>query len=188
MTQTPEAKPPRKGGGRIHKADRQEAVTGVGERTSSLFRVFECIRALHERGIEPTRDAIAERTGLPLTTVDDRIKVLRTEGLISAQKQCYRPLVKHAPARPVSATVLGDGMVKLDVGDAVLELTPAEAQAVGLVTQGFAMEAISLGKVAFLEATVNKQNEELRRLRSRLEDVIEVQAREVLPQSRLPGL
>lgn len=185
MTQPTDKKPH---AGVVHRASRQDAAGPLADKASTLFRVFECIRSLDERGIEPTRDVIAQRTQLPLTTVDDRIKLLRTEGLISAQKQCYRPLVKHAPARPVSATVLGDGMVKLDVGDAVLELTPAEAQVVGLVTQGFAMEAISLGKVAFLEATVNKQNEELRRLRRRLEDVIEVQAREVLPQPRLPGL
>lgn len=43
-------------------------------------------------------------TGLKPTTVDDRIKVLRGEGMISPLKQCYWPMHQHVAAQAVSCT------------------------------------------------------------------------------------
>ncbi|MFN3735108.1 hypothetical protein [Comamonas testosteroni] len=64
---------------------------GATEEAPTLMQVFEAIRPINDAGGEPTRERIVAMTG----TVDDRIKVLRGERMISLQKQCYRPLHQH---------------------------------------------------------------------------------------------
>lgn len=184
MTQPTDKKPH---AGVVHRASREDAAGPLTDPSSSLFRVFECIRSLDERGIEPTRDLIAQRTQLPLTTVDDRIKLLRTEGLISARKQCYRPLAQHAPARHVGVTVLADGMVKLEAGDVAMDLTPTEAQRVGTLLQGHSGEDFNRGRVAVLEAQLAKHVAEMRKVQGLLNEALEVQAR-TTRQPRLDGM
>ena len=111
----------------IHKTPGGNPDTGAVEAVPTLTQVYEAIRQLHEAGEEPTRDRIHKMTGLNLTTVDDRIKVLRGEGMIAAVKQCYRPVHQHGPARDVVIVHLNDGRTLVEIGEHVLHLVRPEA-------------------------------------------------------------
>lgn len=141
----------------------------------TLMRVFEVIRQIHDAGGEPTRERIGEISGLKLTTVDDRIKELRREGYITPQKQCYRPTTLHAPARACSVTALTDGMTKIEFGDDMMTLVPAEARELGLALQGKALEATALQahhtlNTALIELAtkLRKQEQEMASMRAAL--------------------
>ncbi|KGG90971.1 hypothetical protein P245_14505 [Comamonas thiooxydans] len=114
--------------------------------------VFEAIRQIHDAGGEPTRERIVALTGLKPTTVDDRIKVLRGEGMISPLKQCYRPLHQHVAAQAVSCTVMPNGIYKIEKGDEVMTLVPAEARQLAPMLAGKALEASALERVQEIEA------------------------------------
>lgn len=135
-------------GSRVNRSNKPTSAEQPAEAVPSLLLVLECIKELDEQGIAPTRDLIAQKTGLTLTTVDDRIKVLRGEQIISQQAHCYRPTVRHAPSQPVSATCMGDGAMKIEKGDVVMELTPAEARNLGKLLMGSANESPALTAMA----------------------------------------
>lgn len=146
-----------------HRAKDGGVDLGVTEQgASSLFRVFDAIRELHSAGERPTRERIVEITRLKPTTVDDRIKALRGEGLISHEKQCYMPLEQFAPAEAISMTVLPNGMYKLEKGYSVMELNPSEARAAGQLLAGKAMEASALERIHELQALVLLQAQQLK--------------------------
>lgn len=101
--------------------DRQQAPT--------LEMVYEAVCDLVASEQFATRLTVAEMTGLPLSIVDDRLKTLVNEDRIKRIiKGFYAPHVVHPPARAISRTDLPDGMVKLEIGDDVLTLTPREAR------------------------------------------------------------
>ncbi|WFF79308.1 hypothetical protein [Delftia tsuruhatensis] len=135
----------------IHKAAGGNPDTGAVEAVPTLTQVYEAIRQLHEAGEEPTRDRIHKMTGLNLTTVDDRIKVLRGEGMISAVKQCYRPVHQHGPARAVTVTHLTDRGSILEVGEHVIHFTRTEGAMVGQAYAGLALEHTALARVTELQ-------------------------------------
>ena len=135
----------------IHKTAGGNPDTGAVEAVPTLTQVYEAIRQLHEAGEEPTRDRIHKMTGLNLTTVDDRIKVLRGEGMIAAVKQCYRPVHQHGPARDVIIVHLNDGRTLLEVGAHVMHLSRPEAARVGQGLAGLALEHTALARVTELQ-------------------------------------
>ncbi|WP_349335324.1 hypothetical protein [Delftia sp. DS1230] len=135
----------------IHKTAGGNPDTGAVEAVPTLTQVYEAIRQLHEAGEEPTRDRIHKMTGLNLTTVDDRIKVLRGEGMISAVKQCYRPVHQHGPARDVVIVHLNDGRTMVEIGDHVLHLVRPEAARLGQGLAGVALEHTALTRVTELQ-------------------------------------
>lgn len=134
----------------IHKTAGGNPDTGAVEAVPTLTQVYEAIRQLHEAGEEPTRDRIHKMTGLNLTTVDDRIKVLRGEGMISAVKQCYRPVHQHGPARDVIIAHLNDGRTMVEIGEYVLHLVRPEAARLGQALAGLALEHTALTRVTEL--------------------------------------
>jgi len=134
----------------IHKTAGGNPDTGAVEAVPTLTQVYEAIRQLHEAGEEPTRDRIHKMTGLNLTTVDDRIKVLRGEGMIAAVKQCYRPVHQHGPARDVVIVHLNDGRTMVEIGEHVLHLVRPEAARLGQGLAGIALEHTALARVSEL--------------------------------------
>ncbi len=93
----------------------------------SLKHVLECIALLTaEKGAAESSD-IRTRTGLPSMLLKERLDTLLELGQVErVQRGFYRSVTVFAPPRPVSKTVLPDGMVVLEVGDTVLHLSPAE--------------------------------------------------------------
>lgn len=137
--------------GLVHKTAGGNPDTGAVESVPTLTQVFEAIRQIHDAGGEPTRERIHQITGLKLSTVDDRIKVLRGEGMIAMAKQCYRPVHAHAPARDVIIAHLNNGMTMLEVGPYVLHLVPAEAHRIAQALAGKAMEYTALERFQELQ-------------------------------------
>lgn len=105
-------------------------------------RVYQAVVDLTNQHRPASRQLIAKITGLKLTTVDDHVKTMKDEGLLSFVVNGVVELVEHFPLdRPISITELPSGMVKYEIGDDVLELTPSEARRTGRMMGGFAQDA-----------------------------------------------
>ena len=154
-------------GSSTHRARDGGVDLGATEETPTLMLVFEAIRQIHDAGGEPTRERIVAMTGLKPTTVDDRIKVLRGEGMISPLKQCYRPLHQHVAAQAVSCTVMPNGIYKIEKGDEVMTLVPAEARQLAPMLAGKAQEASALERVQEMEARMVEMAQQLREVQRR---------------------
>lgn len=154
-------------GSSTHRARDGGVDLGATEETPTLMLVFEAIRQIHDAGGEPTRERIVAMTGLKPTTVDDRIKVLRGEGMISPLKQCYRPLHQHVAAQAVSCTVMPNGIYKIEKGDEVMTLVPAEARQLAPMLAGKALEASALERVQEMEARMVEMAQQLREVQRR---------------------
>lgn len=150
-----------------HRARDGGVDLGTTEETPTLMLVFEAIRQISDAGGEPTRERIVAITGLKPTTVDDRIKVLRGEGMISPHKQCYRPLHQHVAAQAVSCTVMPNGVYKIEKGDEVMTLVPAEARQLAPMLAGKALEASALERVQEMEARMVEIGQQLRDVQRR---------------------
>lgn len=141
---------------------------------TSSQRVFEAVRELRAQQQTATRETVAELTGLKLTVVDDRLGVLVDDGKLKRVLRGVYELVEvYPPARAISKTVLGDGMVKYDIGDDVLTLTPTEDRTLALLTAGAATQvaAIEAGRqqvfmVTEMAARVKKLEHEVACLRA----------------------
>lgn len=163
----------------IHKTAGGNPDLGAAEAVPTLTQVLEAIRQLHDAGEEPTRDRIHKMTGLNLTTVDDRIKVLRGEGMIAAVKQCYRPVHQHGPARDVVIVHLNDGRTMVEIGEHVLHLVRAEAARLGQALAGVALEHTALARVQELQ---DRLMEEIGKRRS-----LEAEVRAIKAQRKVDG-
>lgn len=103
--------------------------------TASL--VLEAIIDLYACERTVTRELLVQVTGLPLTTVDDRVDYLiKAEDVVRIRPGIFEPARKFPETRPVSQTLLGDGFVKLEVGDDMLHLTPREHRMLSLLLGG----------------------------------------------------
>jgi hypothetical protein len=70
----------------------------------------------------------------------------------------FVPAATHPPARPMSKTVMPDGMVKLEIGDDVLTLTPREDRTLATLQAGAATQlaAIEIGhQIAVLTSDIS---------------------------------
>lgn len=134
-------------------------------RKSTTALVLEAVQDLHAQEQIVTRETLAELTGLKLSVIDDRLGTLADDGaILRVQRGVYVPAPQHPPARPMSKTVMPDGMVKIEIGDEVLTLTPREDRMLGGLQAGAAaqLSAIETGhQTARLNAELAEQ---LRRL------------------------
>lgn len=120
-------------------------MTPLDNAATSTRRVYEAVVELHNLGQRATRYTVQEMTGLPLTKVDDRIKTLvEREEIKRFLKGEYVPVEVHPPARPISKMLLSGGMVKIEIGDEVLTLTPAEDRALASLMIGAATFAAQI--------------------------------------------
>ena len=94
---------------------------------STLMLVLEAVQDLHAQEQIVTRAALAELTGLKLTTIDDRLDVLVGEGdIIRVERGVFVPAVKHPPAGPGAQAGVPGGAGKVESGDDILTPTPRE--------------------------------------------------------------
>ena len=87
--------------------------------------------------------------------------------MISPLKQCYRPLHQHVAAQAVSCTVMPNGIYKIEKGDEVMTLVPAEARQLAPMLAGKALEASALERVQEMEARMVEMAQQLREVQRR---------------------
>ena len=144
-------------------------------------QMLDAIHDLHNAEQLVTREALQEVTGLKLTIIDDRVATLVDEGaVIRKGRGVFVPAIQHPPARPISKTVMPDGMVKIEIGDDVISLTPREDRTLASIQAGTAVQfaAIETGKelstlVAALRTRVAKLEAQLREAKGDKQLVIE---------------
>ena len=75
-----------------------------------------------------TRETLNAITGIKKTTIDEHLdKLVNDEGsVIRVDRGFYEPVIRFPETRAISKTVLPGGLVKLDIADRCLDLTPAE--------------------------------------------------------------
>ena len=107
--------------------------------------ILDAIKDLHCAEQVVTRETLVALTGLKLSIVDDRTGVLINDGrVLRVRRGVFIPAQNFAPSRAISTTYLPDGLVKLEVGDDCLDLTPREARMLGRALSGHAMEFASI--------------------------------------------
>ena len=137
---------------------------------TTLQQILDTVQELHNLEQIVTREAVREATGLPLTTVDDRLAVLVDRGdILRVERGIFVPAVRHPPARPISKTVMPDGTVKLEIGDVVLDLTPREDRHLAGMMAGAAAQLVavnggaeSAAKIADLRRRIGQLEAEVR--------------------------
>jgi hypothetical protein len=107
--------------------------------------VLQAVQDLHAKEQIVTRETLAEVTNFKLTVIDDRIGTLVDDGLVHrVQRGVFVPAEQHPPARPISKTILPNGMVKIEIGDEVLTLTPRESRMLAELSVGSAQQFASI--------------------------------------------
>ena len=115
------------------------------EITSSQM-VLDAARDLAAQEQEVTREALQIATGLPMHIVDERIRVLiNIEGtLVRLERGKYAPAEKFHETRPMSRTILPGGIVKYEVGDQILNLSPQEDRTLADLSAGALVKLIGI--------------------------------------------
>ena len=92
-----------------------------------------------ERSI--SRRVLRDVTGLSYELIDDHIKRLETAGkVIKAGKGLIEVVPIYPPERPQSFTAMPSGIVKWEIGDICVELTPPEMRRHAMMAMGFARQ------------------------------------------------
>ncbi len=87
--------------------------------------VYQAVRDLSSEQQIARREALKKRTGLPFSIIDEAIKRLREdEGNIYRLKSGAFIPVERYKEEAISATMLVDGHIKIEVGDYLMQLTP----------------------------------------------------------------
>lgn len=113
-----------------HSKDKQEpAMTETATATPKRNReiVLQCIVDICGHNGYASRAKIVELTGLKMTSVDEQIDRLKTDGLIRPLYNGVFEPIDQTIDRPVSTTAIPFGRTKIEVGDEIMELTPREA-------------------------------------------------------------
>lgn len=110
-------------------------------RALSVATVLETIVEIHTSGRAASRATIAEMLNVSVVKVDEHTKKLFEAGLLRRLTPgVYEPVTLLPQARAVSMTKLVDGMTKLEIGDACLDLTPHECRAIATMLLGAAFD------------------------------------------------
>lgn len=103
--------------------------------------IWETIVGLVNEDRAITRKVLRDITGFGFSIIDDHLNRLETSGkVIKAGSGLIEVLPLYAAERPQSLTVLPSGLVKFEIGDQYVELTPPEARRHGLLFAGFARQ------------------------------------------------
>lgn len=109
---------------------------------TSTQRIYEAVRELRQLEQTATRESVADLTGLPLSIVDDRLRALVDDGKLKRLlRGIYELVEQFAPPRPMSCSILTDGQVNFEIGDAVILFSPQEARSAARALAGFAEDA-----------------------------------------------
>lgn len=137
---------------------------------TSTQRVLDAVRELRSLDQIATRETVAELTDLKLSVVDDRLRTLVDDmKLKRLLRGVYELVEAYPPPRPMSKTLVGDGYVKIEIGDQLLTLSPTEDRNLAMLQAGAAGQAILINSTnqhlylaTELAAKVEKLERELR--------------------------
>lgn len=106
-----------------------EAVTLQASPKSNAQQVWDACVDLSNQERHITRKVLAELTGLKMQIVDDHVERLITYGRLRRLGYGVLEIVEQfPPPRPISKTVMPNGVVKLEIDDVLVELTPKEVR------------------------------------------------------------
>lgn len=105
-------------------------------------RIWDALVELHGQGQYGSRERLAQITGFTLSVIDDHISRWHDAGRVFRVKDgIYEPIVVTRSSRMIySGRVPGSDIVKLEVGDACLDITTDEAREIGRQLAGYALE------------------------------------------------
>ncbi|PIG09481.1 hypothetical protein [Comamonas sp. 26] len=103
-----------------------------------ILGAMQELYALHQ---VVTRDALATATGYKLHILDDHLGKLVEQGRASRVRAgVYVPVIEWGEPRAVSVTHLHGGLSKIEIGDEVLQLHPAERRMLASLLVGDAVQ------------------------------------------------
>lgn len=115
------------------------------ENLTSAQLIWDAMRDLANQEQVITRELLVDLTGLKLVIIDSHIKTLKGAGkIVSLVGGVYRIAEEYPLTRIMSKSVLPSGMVKLEIGDEVLTLTPREDRALAALQAGVAVQYASI--------------------------------------------
>lgn len=169
-------------------APEHQASAAAPKAITSTQRVFDAVRDLRELDQIATRETVAELTGLKMAIVDDRLRALVDDGKLKRLLRGVYELVETFPEpRPIYCGILHSGMVKLELGEDVLTLTPSEARRTARALGGFAEDArviestrTHLFLATELAAKLEKMGRELKAMRELLRDKLDERQMDLL--------
>ena len=89
--------------------------------------------------------AACQAQGLTQTVIDERLRVLTTDGVLYRLKRGeYKLAYQHREARAVTKSYLPDGTAVLEIGDKVLQLTPQEDRMLAALMGGAAAQLTAI--------------------------------------------
>lgn len=131
--------------------------------------IWGAIEDLRAKGQIASRQVLAEVTGLKLTTVDDHVKRMVEDGRLRRPLPGVVEIVDYFPeARPVSLTVMPNGLAKIDIGDICVAVSPQERRALAGLLQGDACQLSNILAGQQMNALVGEVWEELKALKREL--------------------
>ena len=122
------------------------------EKQSTTDAVYDAVKELDRLGQSANRHSIQTMTGLKMTIVDDRLKILASDGELFRTGKGNYEVVKTYPAPRAMSKSVVEGWCIYEVGDNVLRLTPAENRQMAELFAGPAVQ------VAVLESVRQHQN------------------------------
>lgn len=107
---------------------------------SSTELVYRSIQELYDMGRIPTREILMTETGLRFSQVDDSVKrLLEQKRIRRPVNGVFEPTISYEN-RAVSVTIVhGTGIVKAEIGEMIMELTPAEGRALAKLLAGMVL-------------------------------------------------
>lgn len=115
------------------------------QRRVSGQMVMDAIIDLHNMEQVVTKEVVAEKTGIKMSTLEWHFDALvADERIRRVRAGVYVPIVASRPARPITRSVLTDGTSVLEIGERVEILTPREARMLGELFHGSANHYASI--------------------------------------------
>lgn len=112
---------------------------------TSTQQVLDAARDLAAQEQDVTREALHAATGLALYIVDERIRVLINDGkMLRLERGKYAPAETFHETRAMSRTILPGGVVKYEIGDHILELSPQEDRNLADLSAGALVKLIGI--------------------------------------------
>ena len=149
------------------------------DRFANGHLIWQTILELRNTERRINRTALAALTGLKPGIVDDHVERWIEKDQLRRAGAGELEVVEHFPAtRPISKTTLPNGLVKLEIGSDLLELTPTEARTLARDLAGHAQELAQVDAANKAMIVAHEQARELKLVRKevkRLQELLQEQ-------------